>query len=252
MSSPAALLAAHALFVPGEPARFGRFALWGAGIEGGERLDLFRPSAGRVRKLPTPVRYLTIEEALPILLVERDKSPSLALWSAATRAGLDLIARGRLRPGVTDAGYGTWRIGDLADSEACRLHELAAALPPEGCAQPLPGAWPAVRVPEPATLIRELWDALADTLPRTAEASRPPGEERAHPFATWPPAKVRGPHHWLRPAGDARLLLRVVLSPGPAADPRGAGEPEDEREGEAARRISGSNPGCAARPIPVC
>lgn len=34
--------AAHALFLPGEPARFGRFALWGGGIEDGEELRLFR------------------------------------------------------------------------------------------------------------------------------------------------------------------------------------------------------------------
>ena len=228
MSGFAALLAAHALFVPGEPARFGRFALWGAGIEDGESLELFHRSGDRVRKLPTPVRYLTIAEALPILLAEQDKSPSLALWSAATRAGLDLIARGRLRPAITDAGHGTWRIGALEDSEVRRLHELAAVLPPEGYAQPLPGAWPAVRVPEPATLVRDLWDALADTLPRTAAASGPPGDAQAHPFAAWPPAKVRGPHHWLRPTEHARLVLRVALPPMPWENPQEADEREEE------------------------
>jgi superfamily II DNA or RNA helicase len=224
----AALLAAHALFIPGEPARFGRFALWGAGTGDGESLELFHSSFGRVRKLPTPVRSLTIEQALPILLAEEAKSPSLALWSAATRAGLDLIARGRLRPAITEAGYGAWRIAALEDADVRRLHELAAALPPEGCAQPLPGAWPAVRVPEPATLVRELWDALADTLPRTAVASSRAEDARTHPFAAWPPAKVRGPHHWLRPTEQARLVLRVVLPPASWEDPECADEGEDE------------------------
>jgi hypothetical protein len=127
VSGFAAPLAAHALFIPAQPARFGRFALWGAAIVDGEYLELFHGASGRVRKRPTPVRYLTIGEALPILLAERDKSPSLALWSAATRAGLGLIARGRLRPAITDAGHGTWRIGALDDSEVSLLHELAAA-----------------------------------------------------------------------------------------------------------------------------
>ena len=230
MSGFAALHAAHAVFVPGEPARFGRFALWGAGIEDGESLELFHGLAGRVRKLPTPVRYLTIEQALPILLAEQEKSPSLYFWSAAVRAGLDLIARRRLRPAITDAGYGVWRIAALEDSEACRLDELAAALPPEGCAQPLPGAWPAVRVHDPAVLVRELWDALADALPRTAGTSGPTGAAPAHPFAAWQPAEVRGPHYWLRPAEQARLVLRVVLPPIPWEDSQQADEPEDEDE----------------------
>jgi len=218
------LCAAHALFVLGEPARLGRFALWGPGIEDGDTLEIFQGPAARVRKMPTPVRYLTIEHTLALLLAPRSKSPSLAVWSAAARAGLDLIGRGRLRPAVTEAGYGAWRIGPLAESEVGHLHALAAALPPEGYAQAMPGAWPAVRVPEPATLVLALWDALADTLPRLAHQGDPrpdaslPGfvsSGAAAPFVAHEPVKVRGPLGWLRPEHHARLVLRVVL---PAAD----------------------------------
>ena len=73
---------------------------------------------------------------------------------------------------MTPDGHGTWRIGPLEAADAQRLHALAAALPPEGHALALSPAWPAVRVPEPAVLIRDLWDALADTLPRLTTEAR--------------------------------------------------------------------------------
>ncbi|WP_323746642.1 DEAD/DEAH box helicase [Catenulispora pinisilvae] len=223
-----ALPAAHALFVPGDPARLGRFALWGPDIGDDDGdvdlLEIFHGPASDVRKLATPVRYLTIAEALPLLLADRDKSPSLAAWSAAARTGLHLVAGGLLRPAVTEGGYGLWRIGTLANTDAQLLDEHADALPPEGYAQALPGAWPAVRVPEPATLVRELWDALADTLAREVA----PGEDDSvhadpHPFAAWAPARVRGPRGWLRPAGDARLVLRVVTPLSSGQSRRGSG-----------------------------
>jgi superfamily II DNA or RNA helicase len=194
-------------------------ALWGPGIGDGEKLRLFRVRGEQVRPTPTPVRYLSIRQALPVLLAERDKSPSLACWSTAARAGLGLIARGLIRPTVTEGGIGEWRVDASAQPQAHLLDELAAALPPEGCAQPLPGAWPAVRVPEPAVLISRFWDALADTLPREPprDAGPPePAEDAAgHPFAAWPAAKVRGAHRWPRQAAHARLVLCVLLPPEP-------------------------------------
>jgi superfamily II DNA or RNA helicase len=114
---------------------------------------------------------------------------------------------------VSPSGHGTWRIGPLDAADAQRLHALAAALPPEGHALALPGAWPAVRVPEPAALIQDLWDALADTLPRLPAQPRPDAEVRGAggAFAGWPPAKVAGPLDWLRPDETARVVLRVAL-----------------------------------------
>jgi superfamily II DNA or RNA helicase len=218
MSPGADPLAAHALFLPGEPARFGRFALWGPGIEGGEPLGLFRVLGGQVRKVPTPVHYLSISQALPILRSDRHKSPSLACWSAAAGAGLGLIARGLIRPAVTETGIGEWRVEASGQPEAHLLDELAAALPPEGCAQPLPGAWPAVRVPEPAALIRQLWDALADSLPRERATQAAADGSAGHPFASWPAVKVRGAHRWPRQAEQARLVLSVLLPPDPSDD----------------------------------
>jgi len=212
-----------AVFVPDALPRAGRFALWdaeasaarvsAASVAGSDTLELFTGSAGELRKRAITVRFLSIEEALPLLLSAQDKSPSLAAWSAAALAGLDLIARGRLLPAVSSSGYGTWRIGPLEAADAQRLHALAAALPPEGHALALPGSWPAVRVPEPAALIRDLWDALADTLPRAPHLPRLDTEVRGaqSAFAGWAAAKVRGPLDWLRPDETARVVLRVAL-----------------------------------------
>ena len=226
-----------AVFVPDDLPRAGRFALRdtrdardeaGADeVAGSGTLELFTSSAGELRKRAITVRFLSIQETLPLLLSARDKSPSLAAWSAAALAGLDLIARGRLRPAVNSSGYGTWRIGPLEAADAQRLHALAAALPPEGHALALPGSWPAVRVPEPAALIRDLWNALADTLPRLGPEVR--GGQGA--FAGWPPVKVRGPLDWLRPDETPRVVLRVTLpateNAGDAVDAGDAGDAGD-------------------------
>ena len=177
--------------------------MWGGDVAESESLDVFVGRAPRPHRRTISVRFLSVEEALPLLLSRREKSRSLAAWSAAAAAGLDLIAQGRLRPAVTASGYGSWRIGPLDTSHAERLHALAAALPPEAHALVSPASWPAVRVPEPAALIRDLWDALADTLARS--------EAGTSPFASREPIKVRGPLDWLRIDETARVVLRVAL-----------------------------------------
>jgi superfamily II DNA or RNA helicase len=115
------------------------------------------------------------------------------------RAGLALVARGGLRPSVSPAGYDCWAVGPLNDEDAGLLAALAAALPPEAHAVPLP-ADPS-RVYGPVALIRACWDAIADTLPRTAGAEVAFGGPLfSHPT----------PH-------PARHLVSRLL-PGPAAD----------------------------------
>lgn len=211
-----------AVFVPDGLPRAGRFALWGKGIAGPDSVELFARHTGGVRKCATAAHFLSIEQTLPLLLSGQEKSPALAAWSAAALAGLELIARGRLLPAVTAAGYDSWRIGPLEATDAERLHALAAALPPEGHALAMPGSWPAVRVHEPVALIRDFWDALADTLPRLGPASQAPAAQpergigrRARggdgPFARMSPTKVRGPLDWLRPDETAGVVLQAAL-----------------------------------------
>jgi len=70
------------------------------------------------------------------------------------------VARGRLRPSVSPAGYDCWAVGPLDDDDAGLLAALAGALPAQAHAVPLTGD--PSRVYGPATLIRACWDAVAD------------------------------------------------------------------------------------------
>ncbi|MGH3879049.1 MAG: DEAD/DEAH box helicase [Actinophytocola sp.] len=62
---------------------------------------------------------MPVAEALPALL-GRD-----SFWSAAAHEALHLVARGRLRPAVTEAGHDAWRVGPLEPSDVDRLRRLA-------------------------------------------------------------------------------------------------------------------------------
>jgi hypothetical protein len=92
------------------------------------------------------------------------------------------------------------------------LRNLSAALPAYGYALPLPNTRP-VRLVDPERLIRDFWDALADTLVRTpaaAVAVRP----GAAAFASADPVQLIGPTGWLDETAlaeeaGARLVLRI-------------------------------------------
>ena len=148
--------------------------------------------------------------------IEPDGS-SLDAWSAATRFALDLIARGRLQPGITAAGTDTWRAGPLAPDDARRLAELAAAFPPPAHALVIDCTSP-VRIRRPEHLIAEYLDAVADTMVRTAAAPIIGG----HPaYAATPDHDVTGLEAWLADVAApitgtaARPALRFELPDGP-------------------------------------
>ena len=168
----------HAVtFVPGDPPRLGAFAVYrrsaaSAGREAvlGERLEVVVPSAsgGSVRRRSVDAARIPIAEAIALLRELDPEVPGAAVWSAALVAGLGLLARGRLYPSVTASGADAWRAGPLDPSDRRLLAALAAAFPPEAHALALAGS--PLRVRSPASLIQACWDALADTLPRTAAA----------------------------------------------------------------------------------
>ncbi|HWM04792.1 MAG TPA: DEAD/DEAH box helicase [Actinophytocola sp.] len=91
---------------------------------------------------------MPVAVALPVLLEQT------GFWAAAAREALHLVARGRLRPAVTEAGNDAWRIGPLDPSDVDRLNRLAAAGP--GLAS-----------------VRAFFDAVADVLARE-ESDGPP------------------------------------------------------------------------------
>ncbi|MEW2282958.1 SNF2-related protein [Streptomyces sp. NPDC047841] len=211
------------VYLPAPLPRQGRLAFWdpagdplptasGGGLE---ELTVVRRHGAGVRRRQVPALVLPLTEALPLLAgARRDPAahPATACWSAAALHALRLVARGRLLPGLTPAGHDAWRAGPLEPGDIAHLRAIAAALPPEGHAVPLPGPG-ALRLPEPEALIRSFLDAVADTLPRTPAAPYTAGR----PFAALEPQALPGAHEWAAEVAagmDAgvRISLRLDLS----------------------------------------
>ncbi len=119
--------------------------------------------------------------------------------------------RGRL-PAASPGAYGAWRVGPLDAADLDWLRRVAAAMPPEGHGLPVDGRGrPRLRSPE--GLIRELWDAIADTLVRTPAAVHATGPRA---FAAAEPVRVDELADWLAETdrgldAGAQVQLRVEL-----------------------------------------
>ncbi|MFF7450296.1 MULTISPECIES: SNF2-related protein [unclassified Streptomyces] len=208
-----------AVFLPAALPREGRMAFWdpegGPPPEGHTDLTVVRPHGAQVRRRTAPALELPLVEALPLLVrARRDPAahPATACWGAAALHALRLTARGRLLPGLTPAGHDAWRAGPLDPDDIAHLRAIAAALPYEGHAVPLPGPGP-LRLPEPEALMRSFLDAVADTLPRTPAAPLASGR----PFADRRPQRLPHAHEWAAEVAagmDAgvRISLRLDLS----------------------------------------
>lgn len=211
-----------AIFLPSPLPREGRMAFWDPedgplpadGAEHAELTVVRRHGAG-VRRRPAPALTLPLDAALPLLVrARRDPAahPATACWGAAALHALRLAARGRLLPGLTATGHDAWRAGPLDPEDIAHVRAVAAALPYEGHAVPLPGPGP-LRLPEPEALMRSFLDAVADTLPRTPAAPYVSGK----PFADRRPQLLPDGHDWAAEVAagmDAgvRISLRLDLS----------------------------------------
>jgi hypothetical protein len=217
------VLDGDAIFVPSKIPRQGKLALWGTG-SGSDKIELvFAGGTYGVRKRLVPATLVPVAEVLPLLLaidpnetspVGRTSTRSLAVWAAAAAAGVGLVARGRLLPTVGADDVDAWRVGPLDPSDMTWLRELAAAFPPAAHALGIPGSRP-MRMRSAESLIRALWDAIADTLARTAAAPRTAGSPA---FAALEPTLVGDLADWLADttgglAAGARLGLRVEAVP---------------------------------------
>ncbi|MEU6682322.1 DEAD/DEAH box helicase [Streptomyces sp. NPDC046832] len=221
-----------AVFLPAPLPREGRIAFWdpegeplparGAGgtESGGDAADteltvVRRHGATGVRRHTTPAVTLPLDAALPLLVRARHDPaahPATACWGAAALHALRLTARGRLLPGLTATGHDAWRAGPLDPDDIAHLRAVAAALPYEGHAVPLPGPGP-IHLPEPEALVRAFLDAVADTLPRTPAAPHTSGR----PFAAREATHLPTAHDWAAEVAagmDAgvRISLRLDLS----------------------------------------
>ncbi|MEU1705350.1 DEAD/DEAH box helicase [Streptomyces sp. NPDC005706] len=239
------------VYLPAPLPRESRIAFWdpeggplptgdGTGAPGGtgtpavEELTVVRRHGAGARRRQVPALTLPIADALPLLVrARRDPAahPATACWGAAALHALRLVARGRLLPGLTPAGHDAWRAGPLEPDDITHLRAVAAALPPEGHAVPLPEPGP-LRLPEPEALVRSFLDAVADTLPRTPAAAHTAGR----PFAAREPQSLPHAHDWAAEVAagmDAgvRISLRLDLS---AYDVFDAGAAEGARAAGAA------------------
>ncbi|MEV8592992.1 SNF2-related protein [Streptomyces sp. NPDC052012] len=178
-------------------------------------LTVVRPHGAGVRRRTVPALCLPLDEALPLLVRARHDPgahPATACWGAAALHALRLTARGRLLPGLTATGHDAWRAGPLDPADVAHLRAVAAALPYEGHAVPLPGPGP-LRLPQPEALLRAFLDAVADTLPRTPAAPYATGL----PFAARAPQRLPEARDWAAEVAagmDAgvRISLRLDLS----------------------------------------
>ncbi|MEO3755358.1 DEAD/DEAH box helicase [Streptomyces sp. B6B3] len=229
---PVALAGCAAVFLPADPPRASRVAFWHPETtpEGDtEPLDVALPDADgsvAVRSVPAVVR--PVREALPVLTRARAAGghPAAAYWGAAAVLALQLAARGRLLPGLSPGDHDAWRLAPLDAADAERIGELAAAMPAQAHAAPLPDATAGVPLlPRPERLLRAFLDAVADGLPRTpAAALAAGGPAFAAPAGARPVRPVPEHRPWAEgvAAGhDAgvQLSLRVEIL---AEEPRSA------------------------------
>ncbi len=178
----------HATLVIADPPRASWFALW-RDDEGTSLLDLVAPDdhlerrsvalnrpgpGGTIATTTASVRALPVASAineLAALEASDDVTASVRAWSVGVRLALDLVARGRLLPTLSDEGFDAWRLDplDLIDRE--RFGQLADALPTEAFCIPLAAGQPTTEFAEPTTMVRGLYDAIADSMVRTSSAS---------------------------------------------------------------------------------
>ncbi|WP_436843004.1 DEAD/DEAH box helicase [Streptomyces venezuelae] len=236
-----------AVFLPAEVPREGRVAFWNPDPGGGPEADIgvrgdlvvARKHGKGARSRTVPALFLPVAEAVPLLLGAERPHPAVACWGAAARHALHLAARGRLLPGLTPGDVDAWRAGPLDEADVVHLRAIAAALPAEAHAVPLPrrGTGPLL-LPQPFALLRAFVDAVLDALPRTPAAAHAVGA----PFAAREPQHLPGAREWAAEVAagmDAgvRVSLRLdlqahdVFDGGDRAD-GGEGSREDVADGD--------------------
>ncbi|TCC48019.1 DEAD/DEAH box helicase [Kribbella capetownensis] len=224
------------MFKPADPPREGRIAFWDPdggqlplGVGEQTELELVVDAEPRsVRALE-----LTVAEAVPVLGRARrapGAHPSAAFWGGASLIALQLVARGKLLPGVSPGGHDAWRAGPLDAADVTRLLKLAEAMPPSARALPLESASPggpsaapgsrsggtggAVRLPVAEELVRAFVDAVADGMPRS------PAAAKAHQtglFAASAPQRAERLRSWADEVSvgldtGVRISLRIEMA----------------------------------------
>ncbi|MEV2256344.1 DEAD/DEAH box helicase [Streptomyces sp. NPDC050147] len=203
-----------------------------------EEIAVARPHGKGVRTRTVPALTLPVAQALPLLLRTAPLHPAVACWAAAARHALHLAARGRLLPGLTGGDLDAWRAGPLDAADVTQLRAIAAAMPAEAHAVPLPGSGPLL-LPEPFALVRAFVDAVVDALPRTPAAAHAVGA----PFAAREPQRLPGAREWAAEVAagmDAgvRVSLRLDLRAHEVFDGAADDVPDGGRTGSTGESVA--------------
>ncbi len=228
------LTAGEVVFLPADPPRLGRMAFWTPGGEPPdfgvrpEELTVVRPYGPSVRRARVPAAVVPVGQALPLLTRCRAlgadgsgrASAATAFWGTAAVLGLSLLARGRVLPGVSPEGFDAWRVGPFDAGDLERLRGLAAAMPPQARAVPVPGRTP-LTLPAAEPLVRAFLDAVADSLARTPASRHLAGGTA---FADGAPQAVPEQRAWAAEVAagrDAGLQVSLRLELSYTAEPGG-------------------------------
>lgn len=161
----------QATFVPADPPRLSALALWDETRSTGDgTLELALRAGSTVRRRQVPVTLVPMSKALDALIElppGDDLCDSVRAWSAAAGFAVDAIARGRVVPARSPDGFDSWSIAPLDPSDAENRRLLADALPAAAHALVV-RSQPRVEVWDPLAAVDAFFDAVADTLPRTA------------------------------------------------------------------------------------
>ncbi|MFE1457850.1 DEAD/DEAH box helicase [Streptomyces sp. NPDC058735] len=171
------------------------------------------PGIDGVQAQSVPAVLLPVRAALPVLTRARALNQghrTTVFWGAAALHALQFVARGLLLPGLSAEDHDAWRTGPLRAQDIEAVRCLAAAMPPEAHAVPLPNGEP-LRLPDPEQLLRAFLDAVADTLPRSPAAPLVTG---GRAYAAPEPVHLPGHRAWaadIAAGHDAgvRLSLRI-------------------------------------------
>ncbi|MFJ5954043.1 hypothetical protein [Streptomyces noursei] len=178
---------------------------------------IVRWSGGKAKTGSVPYYALALEDAWPLLVHCRTHNrghEANQFWGAAALLALQLVADGRLEPTLTAHGYDAWKITGPGPRQE-EFDALLAAIPPEaharGFSHSSPGSGPSMS--DPAHLLSEFCDAMADYLPRSPGAAMATGQSAFADSAPQhvPHLRLASPRMAGQPALGVRLSLRLEL-----------------------------------------
>ncbi len=208
-----------ATFIPADRPRLGRVALWDSDAvdtlpqSSLDRIEVVLGDGeihtvwGHTYDLPGVLDWLV---ALPRSAEVHNSFHSLAI---SARLALDLIARGRLLPWITDEGFDAWRIDPIDAEHAMYLDRIAQGTSAfTHCAATEAAGASGPTIASAAGTLRRFLDAVADCLVRSPSAARVLGNPA---FAD--PVGLKVPHlkPWLTEvaqpyAAGCRLLISAI------------------------------------------